>query len=535
MEEPDVVVVQDLAAPAYIALRMRHLGLALENTLFVVYCHGTRQWITDAARKVRVLPGALAMTVLERASIELADWVVSPSEYLVRWMQRQNWRLPAQTTVIPYLTHAAATEERLVPRRDVGRERLRRIVFFGRLEERKGIAVFAAALNRVDSHLLRGVELEFVGTTTKAWPPSRVLSTLAKQAQAELTGVRFETSLEQQEALARLSRPGTLVVMPSLEDNSPNTVYECLELGIPFLASGTGGTRELIAFEDRDRVLFEPTPEGVASALTQALETAEMPAAARRAFDDDSTLAKWDDVVSSEPPRLNRVLEQSPVDVVVVGRLAGPSSRCVSALERQTYPAVHTLAAEDVSTGVRAGAAPWVVFLDHEDEPDETLVEMLVRGQQASDADVVTCGVQVVSSEGRCTHLFPGEPGGLGILGNGYGTAALVRRRLLSGVDLGALAGATDPEWQLLVRLSLEGARIVSIPQALLTRARPPGGAAGTARDAPLVVQEFEALLPRPLASLARLAAGLAADEQTSRAAQPPGVLERVRRRLTLR
>src|SRR2546422_5161126 len=46
-DPPDVVVVQDLGAPAYTALRLRRLGLAFERTSFVVFCHGTRQWITD--------------------------------------------------------------------------------------------------------------------------------------------------------------------------------------------------------------------------------------------------------------------------------------------------------------------------------------------------------------------------------------------------------------------------------------------------------------------------------------------------------
>src|SRR5689334_9293827 len=39
-DPPDVVVAQDLAAPAYSALRLRQLGLGLDRTLFVVYCHG---------------------------------------------------------------------------------------------------------------------------------------------------------------------------------------------------------------------------------------------------------------------------------------------------------------------------------------------------------------------------------------------------------------------------------------------------------------------------------------------------------------
>src|SRR5436190_14244225 len=46
-DPPGVVVVQDLAAPAYTALRMSQLGFGFEQTLFVAYCNGTRRWLTD--------------------------------------------------------------------------------------------------------------------------------------------------------------------------------------------------------------------------------------------------------------------------------------------------------------------------------------------------------------------------------------------------------------------------------------------------------------------------------------------------------
>ena len=81
------------------------------DTSFVVFCHGTRQWITDVSGKVRVLPGAHAVTVLERASVELADAVVSPSAYLVDWMRGEGWHLPEQTFVIPHVSRAGATGE----------------------------------------------------------------------------------------------------------------------------------------------------------------------------------------------------------------------------------------------------------------------------------------------------------------------------------------------------------------------------------------------------------------------------------------
>src|SRR5438552_14940380 len=81
-DPPDVVIAQDLAAPVYTALRSRQLGFDFQDTLFVVYCHGTRRWVSDMAQKARVLPGAHAITLLEQACVELADVVVAPSAYL---------------------------------------------------------------------------------------------------------------------------------------------------------------------------------------------------------------------------------------------------------------------------------------------------------------------------------------------------------------------------------------------------------------------------------------------------------------------
>ena len=113
--------------------------------------------------------------------------------------------------------------------------------FFGRLEEKKGVEVFVTALNALDPRRLEGLELEFVGKPTPTWTADRVRALLAEPARQSLGRISFESDLDQREAFARLRQPETLTVIPSLGDNSPNAVYECLELGIPFIASRAGG------------------------------------------------------------------------------------------------------------------------------------------------------------------------------------------------------------------------------------------------------------------------------------------------------
>jgi len=82
---PDVVVAHDFGAPAYTALRLRQAGIAFDDTLFVVYCHGPRRWIADINSNLAIgdLPTVLGVSVLEQAALELADVVVSPSAYLL--------------------------------------------------------------------------------------------------------------------------------------------------------------------------------------------------------------------------------------------------------------------------------------------------------------------------------------------------------------------------------------------------------------------------------------------------------------------
>ena len=442
---PDVVIAHDFGAPAYAALRLKQAGLAFEDTLFVVFCHGTRRYVVDLSPNVPVgdLRAVLGVSLLEQAAIELADLVVSPSAYLLDWMRQRGWKLPQETRVIPYLTDDAS------PRAPADGS-VQRLAFFGRIDEKKGLLLFAAALKALEPEL----DVELVGKTTRTWTRERVEALFARP-------VTLETDLDQRQALAHLSRPGTLVVMPSLQENSPNTVYECLTHGSPFIASNVGGVPELIAPEDRARVLFEPSADALAAALRRVL--ADGPVPARPAFSRETSLAAWSEVVGQQPGERDSEAIEENVDAVLLGTEGTPDPRLVQALRE---------------TG----------------------------------ADVVTCAVRVDET----LHFFAGDAGGLGAIRNGYGTVALCRREVLErATDLSPRA--EDPTWPLLAELAMSGARIVSVPLPLVTGDTAPGNVDTDPAGAVLVAQHLEGALPEPLRGTARIAAGLA-----HQADQPP-------------
>ena len=323
---------------------------------------------------------------------------------------------------------------------------------------------------------------------------------------------------------------GTLAVMPSLLDNSPNTVSECIEHGIPFVATDTGGIAELVAEGDRSRVLCSPTADALAAALLNAIGAEDFrPARAARAASD--SLRAWLDLVATvEPPRAGKRRAASRVAVVVDGERS--LERAQRLAERTTSVEVEVGHGESRRAALAQTDAEWIVFLDEQDEPDLGLIDTLVAAQAASGADVVTAAVRP-ADDADGIRLFLGDPGALGLVENHYGVLGLVRASL-AGPELADDDGA-DPDWLLFARLALGGARIASLPVALSRLA----GGVGRAGDVPgsglAVLEAFEASHVAPLHDLPQLAATLAAALQRAADAVPQSLAVRRRYSVTRR
>jgi glycosyltransferase involved in cell wall biosynthesis len=514
-DAPDVVICDDRYGSAFASVRMRTLGLEFERTMFVIYCHGTTAWIADAQQKVRRRTGSFEVEALERAAIELADVVVSPSAYMLDWMRDRGWRLP-RALVAPLLTRSAIGDRTMDD--PLPSEPVRRIAFFGRLEERKGLQPFLAALNAIGDDLLGGKEVLFVGKETPVWTVDRVRASLSPSTAQALAAVRFETGLDQPEAIALLRQPGTLAVMPSLVDNSPMVIYECLEHGIPFLASSEGGGPELVASEDRPRSFVEPTADRLAERLVAILSGHETLVPAHPGFDAEEILHGWESAITQpEAPRASPAPARTVTAVVRRSGRAEELERCLHALREQSRPPDRIEVIDHVA-GLGAPTEDFLFALADVDEPDRGCLETLLQAQSVCGADVVTCAFHCVD-EHEGISLFLGDPGALGAIANYYGLAGLYRRDMWSA--------ETESDWLTLAARVLAGARVVSVPRPLVRSSRVPEDASSAPETALRVVEAFERAGPPSSRGLATLAASLAA-----RAEEPvasPSLSERAR------
>ena len=136
----DVVQFPDIGGLGFYSMQAKRLGLAFMDTVLYVVLHSPTLWHRLENREAIDDEQDLALEHLERRSVEWADALVSPSRYLLDWVKDWGFRLPAQVLVHPYASHRSEF------RAGSGRAAVSEIAFFGRLETRKGLEVFCAAL-----------------------------------------------------------------------------------------------------------------------------------------------------------------------------------------------------------------------------------------------------------------------------------------------------------------------------------------------------------------------------------------------------
>lgn len=251
----DVVHVPECQGHGAFAQTAKALGLAYGDVEFVVGTHSSTRWIHEANREGLETLDQLVTEQLERLSVERADVLMSPSAYLVDYMRERGWRLPTRTFVQQYARPQSV--RRLADAGPTPAQRPNELVFFGRLETRKGLEAFCEAVDL----LVADGDCPFECVTLLG-RPERVMGEDAAafvERRAQAWGLSWEIlpDLGHAEAIAYLRSHPCVVAIPSLVDNSPNTVSEAIALGVPFVASRSGGTAELIAPGDLATATFD--------------------------------------------------------------------------------------------------------------------------------------------------------------------------------------------------------------------------------------------------------------------------------------
>ena len=216
LKQQDFDLVHGAAAHGalFVALTAKRLGLAFENTLFVVEAWPPTMWALQVdAQPIGPLRN-LAVSYSERKSVELADVVVSPSRHMLRWMMRHGYDLPLERSFVqPPLVGAAgpaATEARV-------QKAISELVFVGSFDSRKGIGALSRAAESLKD------EFPDLVITYLAQPSARFS---LKEKLLKASHARIVETKKPGDALAYLTGEGRVAILPSHLDRAPGILAD---------------------------------------------------------------------------------------------------------------------------------------------------------------------------------------------------------------------------------------------------------------------------------------------------------------------
>ncbi len=278
---------QEMLGNGYHTFQAKRLGLAFQNTALTCMVHSSWTWINQA---MQVLPDCdltqMRTKFMERYCVRHCDFLLSPSAYMLAWTREHGYDSPAPSHTLPYLLSDEIQFKGHKPVQD-------HLIFFGRLEARKGIALFLDAVRLLDGKFQktgRKIKITFLGR--KGTVPG--FKDAAEYIQFHLKGLsslsyEIKTDLGHHEAHEFLTlNSNALVVCPSLVDNLPFAVIEALQMGLNVVSTKTGGIPELF---NTDKRLCSPDPQSLSRLLFQGLENRLPPLKAKYSL--KSAKARW--------------------------------------------------------------------------------------------------------------------------------------------------------------------------------------------------------------------------------------------------
>jgi glycosyltransferase involved in cell wall biosynthesis len=504
----DQIHFQEWQANGFCAAQAKEQGIAHLQTFITCTVHSPHQWINEGARAFPTKGiEDLLQHYCERYSACKADLTVFPSRHMLEWAQSKKWT-PQSFCIAPYVYQTTASQSQ---RRDDVRP-IEELCFFGRLESRKGLELYLSALEVVIN--TKGTRflprLSFLGKVgvVNGMNAKDYLEEFARKHDLKINVL---TSFDAASAIAYLgSDAGRVAVTPSLVDNLPYTVIECVEKNIPILASAVGGIPEIIASKQH---LFEPRLASLVTKIVDSIERGVGPA--KRAYSSESARTAWTEITRKSSQRQkSRIVEGTDITICIAYYNYGQYlPELLSSLATQSVQGFKVVVVNDGSTdresnevfgrmrdqfsmrdgwffthqensgigatrNVAASLAEtkYIVFMDADNVAKPEMVEKMAQSMSYTEADCLTCYMEGFK-DGDCSTagapVYEFLPTGgcveAGLFMNVCGDANFIVKKhvfnALGGFTVDRTASFED--WEFLARLMLGGFRLDVIPEIL--------------------------------------------------------------------
>jgi O-antigen biosynthesis protein len=345
----------------YHTVMAKQAGLLGNNCVTAVTMHSGHDWISEAHGKYIIDNSDWFRTAChyEQMSFEMADLPLFLSYFLKDKVDNYGWKtshaihlpycFPVLEDLLAKNPESDKKSKQIPIENNIDREKIT-LVFFGRLEERKGLLMFLESLHLLDDSIRERIQVFFLGKVVTLQLPG--LKHLDSQLYIEQElGSKFSykifSDLFSQEAIQLIKNLRyPIVCLTSAQENFPNTGLEMGQLPISLIVSDTGGFRETLGLIRRSSCLHWFQPEdsySFAKAIIQAVcdlpDRASVPDRAfleevnqhllhRRLECMDRAFLKASTIVSKNPRVTIGVVCSQPGEHLL---------ECLASLKAQTY------------------------------------------------------------------------------------------------------------------------------------------------------------------------------------------------------
>ncbi|MBW4473283.1 MAG: glycosyltransferase family 4 protein [Stenomitos rutilans HA7619-LM2] len=266
-------------------VQAKRAGVLGKHCFTAVTLHSGQEWLLEAHRQYTfpVPAWSLQISHYEQASFEQADLAFFPSHFLKAKVARYGWKTD-HALHLPYFVPEVEQSLALEPLRDDLRQALKTdrmpVIFFGRLEERKGLITFIEALQLLDVAIAEKIQILFIGKNVQLQVEALKHLDSGQYIRQELGSsysYHILADLYSREAIQLISQlTHPIVCLTSHQENFPNAALEMGQLPVSLVVSDTGGFRETLKLIKRSHDVrwFAPGDENsLAQSLKQAIAT----------------------------------------------------------------------------------------------------------------------------------------------------------------------------------------------------------------------------------------------------------------------
>ncbi|MCC6278513.1 MAG: glycosyltransferase [Oligoflexia bacterium] len=508
----DVIHFPDNCGLLYYSLLAKKSNLEFQKSIFVAGAHGSVHWTNTIDNNYSL--NSILLAEWDRRSIEMADALVSPSAYMLDFIDSEKWRTPPHSVVIPNVNYLSRRKR--YRNRKTLKNPSNGLIYFGRFEPRKGIFSFVESLKilldkNIDIGAQTRLPVYFLGSARPPWHNSVAYIKGELAAYQKRIDLQFVLELSSERSLEFIaSRPRHLVCMPSLADNSPYVTLECVERGFRFLTTDRGGQRELIDSADHHFTLAGPEPERFAQGIERHLKQSfRNVAPSKLALQANKRWTEFHKQLLRRHLQINAVKSATPSELVSIVCGAPPSDSSLNLFQTllsiaiQDYPHIEICLSSNVDIShipgkaglrikkfnqplsstswrevARQATGKYILFLDQAKLADPAAISEMVRvaENQSNSKERIFAVNGIIEEELRGKkHLkmpYPDDIMHLMLLPSSGNSHLLWNRKELIKIDKKWAANVlSDTDMYPLFSGALaRGGRVVPIPKVVIER-----------------------------------------------------------------